>query len=232
MTVTLEDGKQIHMDNELHEKLGSVKLRIDSRGYPYYYRYLSLKRKRKVFLHKLVLDAPNGFITDHIDGNRCNVCNSNLRVLTLEQNARNRTKKANGFSRYKGVFKSNGRFRSVINFGYRKFDLGTFATEVEAAAMYDAAASLLDPAYKRNFADQDSRVLQMKRMLGDNTELTSALINSRHPQRSQLPTGVSRNGAKFQAQIRVNGHRQHLGTYSTADEAAEAYNLRKAAISS
>jgi len=220
------------MDNELHQKLGSVKLRIDSRGYPFYYRYLSLKRKRKVFLHKLVLDAPKGCITDHIDGNRCNVCSSNLRVLTVEQNARNRSKKPNGFSAYKGVFKSNGRFRSVINFGYQKFDLGTFATDVEAAAMYDAAASLLDSAYKRNFTDQDSRVLQMKEVLESNMELTSALLNSRHPQRTKLPTGVSRNGARFQAQIRVDGQRLHLGTYSTAEEAAEAYNLRKAAISS
>lgn len=219
------------MDNELHQKLGSVKLRVDSRGYPYYYRYLSLKRKRKVFLHKLVLDAPKGYITDHKDGNRCNVCSSNLRVLTLEQNARNRTKKSNGFSRYKGVFKSNGRFRAVINFGYQKFELGTFGSEEEAAAMYDAAALLLDEAYRRNFSKRDSRVIRMQTLLRQDEELFQAIATARHPERSKLPVGVSRNGMNYQAQIRINGRRAHLGTFSTTHEAEIAYLAAKAMLS-
>lgn len=224
MTVTLACGNSVSMDEDLYQRLQNVQIRIDSRGYPFYYRFLGLKRKRKVPLHRLVLTAPKGHVIDHIDGDRLNVVASNLRVLSLAQNTRNRNKKPTGFSQYKGVYKSNGRYRSVIIFGYHKYDLGTYSTDLEAAIMYDVVARMLDAAYKTNYSQEHPLVPEMMLALKNNTELYQSLRTAQHPVRQKLPIGVSRNGFKFQAQIRINGRRIHLGTYDSVSEASDAYN--------
>lgn len=227
MTVTLACGNSILIDDLLYERLKDVKIRIDKRGYPFYYRFSGLKRRRKVILHRLVLTAPKGHVVDHIDGNRLNIMASNLRVLSLAQNTRNRNKKPSGFSQYKGVYRSNGRFRSVIIYGYQKFELGIYSTEIEAAIIYDVAARMLDSAYKTNYPEEHRMVSPMKKKIMQNAELLQKLTNARHPVRQELPTGVSRNGNRFQAQIRVNGSRLHLGTFDSQEDAHAAYLNRK-----
>lgn len=220
--IRTEFAEPVLLDDDVAEKLQKVTIRVDTRGYPFFYRYYG-KRKHKCYLHRYVLPAPVGYVTDHINGNRLDVQRSNLRLLTVAQNARNRLKKTDAECDYKGVFKNRSKFRSVIVFGYQKFELGIYESAEEAAAMYDAAAMILDTAYKTNFDANDSRVLIAQSALASNRRLFRRLLKAKHPEREILPRGVSKNGSKYQAQLKFHGQRIHLGTFSTAQEAHAAY---------
>jgi hypothetical protein len=223
MKVIITDlNHEVLVDDDTAERLKKVVVRVDSRGYPFFYRYHGL-RKRKVYLHRYLLKAPQGYVTDHINGNRLDVRTENLRLLTAIQNTRNRMKIRDARCPFKGVFVNRKKFRSVIVFGYCKFELGIYATAEEAAAMYDAAAEILDNAYKLNFPSGDSRVMKAREKLKEHVGLWNQLNNAIHPKHEPLPMGVSRNGTKYQAQIKINGKRIHLGTFDSPEQASLCY---------
>ncbi len=97
-------------------------------------------------MHRLITHAPKGLVVDHIDHNTLNNQKYNLRICTSGQNTANRT--ASGISKYLGVSVfQNGKFRGRIS-GYissnkRRFSLGFFKTEIDAARAYDKKAKEL-----------------------------------------------------------------------------------------
>jgi len=66
----------------------------------------------------------------------------------------------------------------------------------------------------------------------DNCRVVSHKINANNKRNyrkaSGLPAGVTRHNGKFQARFGANG-KQHLGTFNTVEEAADAYQLAKCA---
>ncbi len=79
---------------------------------------------------------------DHIDGDSLNNRRSNLRGCTRGENVRNAKKRKNASSVYKGVSARSGKFAAQIKVSGKRFHLGTFTDELEAAKAYDAAAKL------------------------------------------------------------------------------------------
>lgn len=97
-------------------------------------------------MHRVILclTDPN-MIVDHIDGNGLNNKISNLRIANAVQNAQNR-KKANiddATSIYKGVYFANKKWVATIAANHKRYYLGRFKTETQAAAAYNTAAKLL-----------------------------------------------------------------------------------------
>lgn len=113
------------------------------RGRAYAIRAVGPKSKRRfVYMHREVLDAPAGMDVDHIrqsDGtdNR----RSNLRIATRSQNNGNQRPRG-GASRFKGVHrhKQTGKWHAQIKAANVRKSLGLYATEEEAARAYDEAA--------------------------------------------------------------------------------------------
>lgn len=95
-----------------------------------------------VQMHKLLTGWP---MTDHIDRDGLNNQRSNLRPATNAQNQRNRGPNAGGSSRYKGVWRApcHGKWRAEIRADGKRRYLGYFASEEEAALVYNAAATEL-----------------------------------------------------------------------------------------
>ncbi len=92
---------------------------------------------------------------DHIDHNRSNNRISNLREASIAQNNRNRSGKRsrkkikNYTSQFIGVcwHKASKKWHAQINRDGKRCSLGTFDSEIEAAVVYNRAASEIDPAH-------------------------------------------------------------------------------------
>jgi hypothetical protein len=102
-------------------------------------------------MHRLIMNAPAGFIVDHGDGNGLNNTRSNLQIVTHSQNCCNRRKTSKPCtSKYKGVYwdKRERKWLACIYINGKRIYLGRFDDELQAAKAYDEAAKL----YHKNFA--------------------------------------------------------------------------------
>lgn len=94
------------------------------------------------FMHNRILPYREGFGTDHKDGDGLNNSRENLRYATYVQNMQNRKKRVDAISsKYKGVEFYKGKYwRSRITYNGRRYHLGHFKSEIDAALAYDEAA--------------------------------------------------------------------------------------------
>ena len=93
-----------------------------------------------VYLHQRLMGMEKG--VDHINGDGLDNRRKNLRSCSAQQNVANRRKSLGKSSRFKGVCKYRTGWRAVIRHG-KPIWLGVYSTEVEAAKVYDAAATEL-----------------------------------------------------------------------------------------
>jgi uncharacterized protein YdbL (DUF1318 family) len=110
--------------------------------------YAAHKRGKKIYMHRVVMNAQPGQYVDHINGNRLDNRRANLRLCSNAENVRHQVvkpgrKRAAIRSRFKGVYwqAQNGNWVASINTDkYKSTHLGCFTDEVEAAVAYNMAA--------------------------------------------------------------------------------------------
>jgi hypothetical protein len=111
--------------------------------------------RKQIYLHRFILNPPEGVFIDHINRDGLDNRRCNLRFCTLWENSLNASPRQ-GTSRFKGVCKrnDNGRFRARIRVRGKLINLGTFVKEEDAARRYDEAAKLYfgEFAYLNNLA--------------------------------------------------------------------------------
>lgn len=100
---------------------------------------------KKVYMHRMILETPEGLDTDHIDYNKLNNQKANLRPASRSNNMANVRKARNKASQYKGVSKYNRPnlkkpWVAYIKQDYKMVNLGYFETELEAATAYNNKA--------------------------------------------------------------------------------------------
>ena len=102
-------------------------------------------------MHRVINDTPKILGTDHIDGNPLNNQKSNLRNATKSQNGMNRKSNRNSSSKYKGISwnKQNKKWRGEIQKNKKRYGLGYFKSEIEAARAYNKKALELFGEYAR-----------------------------------------------------------------------------------
>jgi hypothetical protein len=105
-----------------------------------------------VRMHRELLDAPDGILVDHRDGNGLNNRRKNLRLSTNSQNLCNRGSQRNGTSGFKGVtrHKLAGKWMAQIKQNGRRHYLGLFDKPEDAAAAYKTAAEALHGEFARS----------------------------------------------------------------------------------
>lgn len=99
------------------------------------YALASVDQTTNVLMHRLILDAPPGLVTDHINGNKLDNRRENLRLGTQAMNCQNLPARAQGTSPYRGVSwrTEKNRWAAQCRFNNKVHHLGYFHDELEAA---------------------------------------------------------------------------------------------------
>jgi hypothetical protein len=143
-TIALTKGFSTIVDDDDYEFLAQWKWHV-ANGYAA--RAGEHRTKKKVLLHRVLMDPPPPMVVDHINGDIRDNRRCNLRICTAAQNSYNRTKAKANACQFKGVYKSHTRWRaSVQREGVQNY-AGTYETQIEAALAYDALAIKLFGAY-------------------------------------------------------------------------------------
>ena len=127
--------------------------------YPWYlantgYAVFSLYKEEKcktVCLHRCVLWTPPGKEVDHINLNKLDNRQENLRIATTSQNQANRGRDKNNTSGYKGVYwrKNKRKWEAAIQVNNKRIYLGKFTTIQAASNAYWQAALQYHGAFAR-----------------------------------------------------------------------------------
>lgn len=103
------------------------------------------KKPENIYIHRLIMGTPNGYVTDHINGNKLDNQRDNLRIGTQSQNMMNRGKQKNNTSGYKGVHwnKQHQKWQAVVKFDGKQKHLGYFDNAFLASLAYIKGAKEL-----------------------------------------------------------------------------------------
>lgn len=139
--VKLSDGSRALVDDEDFSLTLPFNWYPNHKGYAHGYLRGSGDGNGKVMvlLHDLVMHA-EGRKVDHRDRNKRDCQKRNLRFATDSQNQGNRKVRHDSRSGLKGVTPHGRNWRARIMRGGKRLQLGTFASQREAALAYDSAA--------------------------------------------------------------------------------------------
>lgn len=145
--IQLSSGDFVKVDDEDFEELSNFKWGVvDNGNYIYAARGTRLKGKySKILMHRIIANAPEKCLIDHINGDTLDNRKSNLRVTDKAGNIRNSKLRSDSKCLNKGVHRKVGKLRTVytariqIN-SHKRLYLGQFDTEQDAANAYNEAA--------------------------------------------------------------------------------------------
>ncbi|MFJ7665293.1 HNH endonuclease [Lysinibacillus sp. NPDC097162] len=138
------DGKFAIVDFDDFERVSKSKWHVN-KGYAERTYYLNGKPKHEK-LHRFIFgEVKDGYVIDHINGDKLDNRRENLRECTPTENKKNQQLSIANKSGYKGVVYSeyHGKWNAYITNDKRRKHIGYFETAKEAAKAYDYFASKL-----------------------------------------------------------------------------------------
>lgn len=145
VVLKISKGLETIIDAEDYERLksdGLLKWNAQKSAKRYYVSK-NMHNNKKIYLHRYLMNCPDGFCIDHINGNSLDNRKQNLRICSFRENSRNVIK-----DKFKGVTKTrNSKFQAQIEHNGKHVTLGVFSSESEAARVYDLAAAFLFKEY-------------------------------------------------------------------------------------
>jgi len=146
MPIPLTQGLYALVDGDNYERLAKYKwCALKDRNTFYAIRSSARPNRKKIWMHRVILNAPIDKKTDHINHNGLDNRRSNLRIATIAQNLYNQLPRKNCTSKYKGVSwnEKQRKWQAGIKLSGKVFYLGRFNSEVKAAEVYDQKAKEL-----------------------------------------------------------------------------------------
>lgn len=206
--IKLRNGELAKVDDEKFESLNKHRWYL-SHGYA-----MRKSNGESLFMHRELMNTPEGFDTDHINHDKLDNRLENLRICTVSQNQQNR-RKTTGIttSKFKGVSwdKSVGLWRASIKINDKRTTIGRYVTEEAAGLAYNEYAKEHFGEYA-NLNDIDESI--------DYKNLTPK------NKKSSKYVGVSWNKkyGKWKADFYINGKSKFIGHFDSEEDAAIAYN--------
>jgi hypothetical protein len=150
-TIPLGNGFYAYVDAGDYEELNRRRWRV-------FNGYAGRSEKGKiVYMHRQIMQPPEGMIVDHINRNRLDNTRGNMRNITRSENQANMGKRAGTSSIYKNVVyvKDKGKWVARMVFMGLRISLGYHADEAEAARAYDRmAVALFGDIARVNFPEE------------------------------------------------------------------------------
>jgi hypothetical protein len=206
-------GYEVLIDDEDYEKI------IQHNWFPctpgkltYFFFYERENGKRHYYkLHRFLLNAPEGSVVDHIDGNTLDNRKANLRITDWKGNARNHGLSSTNTSGYRGVKydKEKNRWRATIQIKENHIHLGYYPSKEIASYIYEEATKIIFGEYYRD--------------LNISLEITI-------PTWHITPCKAQKNGRGWFTIIKYDGESHYLAGYKTKNELQEAYKKLRAKI--
>lgn len=93
-------------------------------------------------MHRFITNCPDDLEVDHINHDTLDNRRCNLRICNGSENTSNRHKLKKSTSKYKGVYWNNkySKWQACVQFKYKKYHLGLFDKEIDAAIAYNKGA--------------------------------------------------------------------------------------------
>lgn len=103
------------------------------------------RKNIKIYMHRLIMNAPSGADVDHIDRNGLNNCRDNLRLASRSANRANAKLYKNNKTGFRGVgISRGGKYTAFITRNKVSTYLGTFQTPEMASTAYINARATID----------------------------------------------------------------------------------------
>ena len=180
---------------------------------------------KAIFMHRLIMGCKNKMI-DHKDGNGLNNQKSNIRYASCAENVYN-----SKLGRIVGAAldKRHNVWNSFISFNNKKYNIGTFKTQEEAAEARDKAAIVFHGDFASlNYPEKD--------YIFDKEEFKKQIEKNHLHNKNPIRAGVKINKYKgvgfikrikrFRATLNINGKPTYLGSYPTEIEAAKVWDKK------
>lgn len=212
--IQLTQGKVAIVDDEDFENLNKNK---------WYYSkgYAGRKNKIKgpdygklIYMHREVMDAPEGKQVDHKNHKKLDNRKENLRICSNAENNWNKSFTKRNKIGEKGVWyiKNDNKYGAMIKKNGVTYWIGSFQTKEEAAAKYREKAKELhgEFVYDENIKEADLSSLTIEPRAETYVNKTSPYIG----------VSLTREGNRFVVLLKGN----YLGMFLSANEAARKYN--------
>jgi hypothetical protein len=128
---------------------------LSNQGYAIHWYKDEAGKRKCLYIHRVIMDAPPHLHIDHIDTNKLNNTRENLRYATRSQNNAARNRMKSNTSGFTGVNLNRKHWECRIKYQNRRIFLGNFPTARAAALAYDCAARIVFKEFARpNLPDE------------------------------------------------------------------------------
>jgi len=136
--IKLSRGKFALIDDDDKERVASFNWYALKNGYCAREEWLGDGKKRMVYMHRFIMDAPAGMVVDHINGKKHDNRRKNLRLVTQVENAWNSKLRKDNKSGFRGVSWDRVKEKWGVRMKIGKHYIfgGYFDNKIKAAQKY------------------------------------------------------------------------------------------------